>query len=222
MVPSSHPRLMQWHNGLQGQLPLSFWHAVCLSPIAFFIHALEDAPRLAAWMNAVPLFEHVTQRQVDIALVFFVSSATLTTYLAVAKREWRFTLYGLVWMHGVLFLHGIAHVIPSIWVLAYTPGFWTAILLNIPVAVYLLCRARKERLLSRRALLIICLLSILLYDPFLRLAFRIGEGKIRQDNPPPDSGSVRVQLQVPPAHGPKRRTFPYQPTVAMMLRQEAR
>jgi hypothetical protein len=169
-------------------LPQSFWHAVWLSPVAFFIHALEDAPHLAGWMNAVPLFEHVTQAQLNTALVFFVSLATLTTYLAVAKREWCVALYSMLWMQGILFLHGIAHIIPSIWVLSYIPGLWTAIFLDVPVAVYLLCRARQERLLSRKALAIICFLAVLLYDPFLRLAFRIGEDR---DNPP-DPGPVRV------------------------------
>lgn len=216
MTRLSHALISRGHDGSDTRetllFPLSsFWRAVWLCPIVFAIHALEDAPLLADWMNSVPVFEHVTQRQLLIALVFLVGLASLATSTAAATKKSRIGLYWFLWMQGFLFLHGIAHLLPSLWVLGYTPGFWTALLLNIPVAVYLLWRSRKEGLVSRRALVIVCVLAVLLYDPVLRMAFQIGAEKILQNNPPASPEWVPVRILNPlhpvsPGFGRQART----------------
>jgi Protein of unknown function with HXXEE motif len=206
------------------RLPVpTFWKAVWISPLAFLIHALEDAPRLAGWMNSVPMFEHVTERQLLIALAFLVGSAILATCVAVAGAKWRICLYWFLWMQGFLFLHGIAHLLPSIWVLGYTPGFWTALLLDIPVATYLLRRAWKESIVSRKTFVIISISAVLLYDPFLRLAFQIGAEKIPKSDPSASPAYVAVRLSNPSYPAPVRSERQAQaPNIAHLTRKELR
>ncbi|HJT70777.1 MAG TPA: HXXEE domain-containing protein [Terriglobales bacterium] len=195
---ASYLRSGQLSDGLQHVLSLTVWQAMWLSPLAFAIHALEDAPHLAGWMNSVSVFDHVTQQQVMTAVIVFVILAVLATYLAVALRK-RFALYWFLWMQGFLFLHGVAHVLPSAWLLRYIPGLWTGLLVDIPVAGYLLHRARRERLVSRRAFATICLLAVLLYDPFLRFAFQIGAPRSHESSPPQPE-SLRVYVSEPHSH----------------------
>lgn len=179
---------------------LSFNHCVWISPVVFMAHALEDAPDLAQWMRTIPLFEPVSRGQVIAALIFLIGLCLVSTYLA--DRSPRWGIYTFVWVQCFLFLHGIAHLIPSLWLLAYTPGLVTGILL-IPFSWYVFRRIRKQRRISRKMLTAVFAIAVVSYNPVLRIAFKLGGlfSKPPTVEPVPLPRDDRVVVQV-------RNTFP--------------
>jgi hypothetical protein len=132
---------------------------------------MEDVPRLAEWMATIPWFEPINRAQLIIALILLIGLACLAAYAA--HQGSRFGIYFFIWVQSFIFMHGIAHLIPSLWLLAYTPGIVTGGIL-IPVSLYLIRRAREECGISWKMFAAIFVLAILLYDPVLRVAFEVG------------------------------------------------
>lgn len=164
----------------------SFRRWLWLSPAVFAIHGAEDAPRLADWMRSTRLFEPVTRGQLVVALCLLVAMSFLCAYAGHKGTRWG--VYAFVWMQIFIFLHGIAHLIPSAWLLTYTPGLVTGALL-LPVSFYGYRRARKYRHFGRKTATALFLLGLFLYDPLLRLAFKAGAAVIHQParvEPSPD------------------------------------
>ena len=62
-----------------------------------------------------------------IALLIFVAICCLGAYARYTPT--RGGVYVFVWTQHIIFLHGVAHLITSIWFLAYTPGLVTGVLL---------------------------------------------------------------------------------------------
>lgn len=151
---------------------LSFQRCLWISPIALTAHAVEDVPRLAQWMRETQLFEPVNRQQLAVALAFLIGLSCLSSYAAGKRRRWG--VYAFLWMQGFILLHGISHVVPSLWLLTYTLGTATGVLL-IPYSAYVIRDIRKERNISRKALTVIVILCIFLYDPVLRLSFTFGD-----------------------------------------------
>lgn len=157
-----------------------------LSPALFAIHAVEDAPRLAEWMRSVQLFEPVSREQLIVALSLLVGLSCLCAYGAHTGARWG--VYGFVWTQGFLFLHGISHLLPSVWLLEYTPGLVTGLLL-LPVSYYVYRRARNYCYFGRKMAAVLLIAAVLLYDPVLRLAFKVGSAVIHEQHrrdPSPD------------------------------------
>ncbi len=151
---------------------MSFKHCMWISPVFFTIHALEDAPGLAQWMGTIPLFEPVRRGQVIAALIVFIGLCFLLSYSA--ERSPRWGIYALVWVQCFVFLHGIAHLIPALWLLEYTPGLITGILL-IPASWYVFRRVRKQRQISVKVLIAIFAIAVISYNPLLQIAFMLGD-----------------------------------------------
>jgi hypothetical protein len=157
-----------------------------LSPALFAVHAVEDAPHLAEWMRSVQLFEPVSREQLIVALALLVGLSGLCAYGAHTGARWG--VYTFVWMQGFIFLHGVSHLISSVWLLTYTPGFVTGALL-LPLSYFVYRLARNYCYFARKTAAILLIAAVLLYDPVLRLAFKAGGAVIhdRQErNPSPD------------------------------------
>ena len=170
-----------------GNISLSYFRrCLWLSPALFAIHAAEDAPSLAERMRSVQLFEPVSREQLIVALSLLVGLSCLCAYGAHTGARWG--VYAFTWMQGFIFLHGISHLIVSIWFLAYTPGFVTGALL-LPLSYFEYRRARNFFCFGRKTATVLLIAAVLLYDPVLRLAFKAGGAVIydrREHNPSPD------------------------------------
>ena len=101
----------------------SFRHYLWLSPALFAIHAVEDAPHMAERMRSVQLFEPVSREQLIVALSLLLGLSCLCTYGAHAGARW--SVYAFVWMQGLYSSMAFRHLIPSVWLLDYTPGLVT-------------------------------------------------------------------------------------------------
>jgi hypothetical protein len=163
-----------------------FRRSLWLSPALFAIHGLEDSPNLAEWMRRTQLFEPVSRGQLIVALSLLLALSCLCAYAAHTGTHWG--VYALVWMQGLIFLHGVSHLISSVWLLEYTPGLVTGLLL-LPVSYYVYRRARNYCYFGRKMAAVLLIAAVLLYDPVLRLAFKVGSAVIREQHrrfPSPD------------------------------------
>ena len=163
-----------------------FRRRVWLSPALFAIHAVEDAPRLAEWMRSVQLFEPVSREQLIVALSLLVGLSCLCAYGAHTGARWG--VYAFVWMQGFIFLHGVSHLIPSVWLLEYTPGLMACLLL-LAVSYYVYRHARNYCYFGRKMGAVLMVAVVLLYDPVLRLTFNVGSAVTREQHrrdPSPD------------------------------------
>lgn len=165
-----------------------------LSPVLFAVHAVEDAPHLAEWMRRIRLFEPVSRGQLIVALLLLFALSSLCAYAGRLGTRWG--VYAFVWMQTLIFLHGVAHLITSVWFVEYTPGLATGLLL-LPVSYYGWRRARDYCHFGRKTAVVLVLSAVLLYDPLLRLAFKAGGAVIHeqeQQNPspvhPPGGGNI--------------------------------
>ncbi len=172
---------------------LSVKHCIWISPVLFMAHALEDAPGLAQWMGTIPLFVPVRRGQVIIALSLLIGLCLLSTY--VADRRPRWGKYVLVWVQCYLFLHGIAHVIPSVWLLMYTPGLFSGVLL-VPWSWYVVRRIREHHRISAKMLLATFAIAVLSYNPVLEIAFVLGDFVSRPPALPHGSREAQLSEQI--------------------------
>jgi hypothetical protein len=131
-------------------------------------------------MRAVPMFEPVTREQLIVALSLLDALCCVSAFMAHRGTKWG--VFVFLWMQGFVFLHGVAHLIPSLWVADYTPGLVTGVLL-LPVSYFLYRCARRYCPLRRWTAALLLALAVLLYDPVLRLAFKAGDAVTNQPTP---------------------------------------
>lgn len=155
----------------------SFRRCLWLSPALFAVHAAEDAPSLAEWMRRTRLFEPVSRAQLIVALVLLIGLCCLCAYAG--RRGDRSGVYAFVWMQIFIFLHGVAHLITSVWFVEYTPGLVTGLFL-LPVSYYEYRRARNYCWFGRKTAAALLISAVLLYDPVLRLVFKAGAAVIHE------------------------------------------
>jgi hypothetical protein len=130
---------------------------------------------LAEWMRATQLFEPVSRDQLIVALLFLVVVFFLCAGAVHSNPRWG--IYAFLWMQSFVLLHGVAHLLPSIWLLSYTPGSITGILLilfSILVSILVYRRTRANCQLRTKVLGLLFISAVLFYDPVLRLAFKAG------------------------------------------------
>ena len=163
----------------------SFRRWLWFSPALFAVHAAEDAPNLAEWMRRTRLFEPVSRGQLIVAMVLLMALCFLCAYAGRTGR--RSGVYAFVWMQTFIFLHGLAHLITSVWFVEYTPGLVTGLFL-LPFCYYEYRRARNYCWFGRKTAAVLLISAVLLYDPILRLAFKAGGAMVHQQqqrNPSP-------------------------------------
>jgi hypothetical protein len=162
----------------------SFRRSLWLSPALFAIHAVEDSPNLADWMRRTQLFEPVSRGQLIVALSLLLALSCLCAYAGHTGTRWG--VYALVWMQGFIFLHGVSHLISSVWLLEYTPGLVTGLLL-LPLSYFVYRHARNYCYFGWKTAAVLLIAAVLLYDPVLRLAFKAGSAVIHEQHRPDPS-----------------------------------
>ena len=146
-------------------------------PGAMALHNLEEALTFGRYLPLVrerapavarPLVAGVTYRQLLVAL----AAATL---LAVAVAGWawlrphsRAARWGALVLQAVMAINVVSHAAAALVVTrGYAPGLVTALLLELPLSVYVFRRASRERWLRRGALRLIAPAALLVHGPGL-------------------------------------------------------
>ena len=152
-----------------------------LLPGSWFVHDLEEVTTIERWsaewrhtrrndVSAIQqrLVETVasTRRRFAIA-VAFVGSVGVGATVAGTVDPNGFGLVIYATILGGYFLHAFGHLIQSFILRGYTPGLVTAIVLVIPVSLYLYWRLLAADLLDTRIATVTCVVGFLLFAPIV-------------------------------------------------------
>ncbi len=145
-----------------------------LIPLFFTLHNLEEAGGVETLTGGrLQNMMYVTADQMLVAIIL----ATLIGW-ALAIACWSAPrgskrLYVLLGLQAIMALNILTHVGGTILAASYVPGVITALLLELPLTILLFRQARREEILSRRALAMTFGAGLLAYGPsvWLLLAF---------------------------------------------------
>jgi hypothetical protein len=144
-----------------------------LVPIFLTIHNLEEAIVMPAFLEkrnrAVrgalsDVLPPVNYRQFLTALLIITVIPYLVTLLWL-KRGW--ATYLLIALQVVMLINVFAHVMMAIFLRGYAPGLLTALLINLPFSLYLLKRAVAEGWVTKRSVIWMFPLGLLIHGPVL-------------------------------------------------------
>lgn len=123
-----------------------------LFPIAVMLHNGEEAIWMPGWdvRHAVTLPIHPPPAvEIRLALIVLTVAAFAITYLSAGRGPqsfWAYLLFGyIVAMLANVF---VPHVPTAVIFRSYAPGVVTAVLINLPVMIYLAVLAVRERWVS--------------------------------------------------------------------------
>jgi len=132
-----------------------------LVPVFITVHNLEEALFMPAFLKtrnaSIPsslqgLLPPITYRQFLIALIAMTAIPYAIALLGNLEREGSGSLYLLLGLQVVMLYNVLAHVVMAGVMGGYAPGVVTALIINLPFSVYLVRRAVKERWASRRVI----------------------------------------------------------------------
>lgn len=147
-----------------------------LVPIILLIHNLEevvfmrgvlplDAARipeaLRGWLPRVTYPQFLVALAVVTVIPFVIAAA------GDLRRRGGTAVGMLLAVQAVLLLNVLSHLGAAIGLGGYAPGLATALLINLPFSIHLFRRANRERWISRRAMLGLPLIAILIHGPGL-------------------------------------------------------
>jgi hypothetical protein len=130
-----------------------FGRLLWLFPIIYFLHIVEESNGFAEWVNGV------LQGRFS-SLLFYLANAWFMVVLLVltrlASRRRTEATVGLLFFFasGQFFWDAVFHVYAENHFGSYSPGFFTAVFLYLPVYGYLGYVALRERFLSPRGWLL--------------------------------------------------------------------
>ena len=121
--------------------------------IAWSIHNLEEGLTMSKWyesnLNKLPISEYIEistiQHIFTIALIIATLLLFLIPILAVCKK-WDIRILGIVL--GVFLVNAIQHLLTTIVFLGYSPGVITALIINLPLSVFMIRQLFKHKLLK--------------------------------------------------------------------------
>lgn len=140
-------------------------------PIFITIHNIEEALFMPAMIEARKtafpkafsewLSPVASARQMFIGLLI----VTVIPYLIAWNADWESGLRGkmLLCLQAAMFINVLAHVGMTIFIGGYAPGVVTAVLLNLPLSLYLFHRARQAEWVSISSLIRIGFIGLLLH-----------------------------------------------------------
>ena len=157
-----------------------------LVPVFLALHNAEEAlfvPRYLPFvLSRLPpggqaLVAPLTTGQVWAALAVVTASAFLVTWWADRHPESPLALWLVLLISATVLLNAIWHAAAAIVLFGgYAPGLGTALLLNLPLSIYLLRRAAAEGWLSRGARWALLPGAIILHGPLLAALLVATEG----------------------------------------------
>lgn len=125
-------------------MSLAFNHAQWFFPLALTLHNAEEAIWLPGFWQRRQWQAPVSPGQFWAATLALDGLAFLITYLAVKHGERSVPAYLYSGFLSVVLLNVVWHLGVVVWYRAYAPGVVTAVVLNLPLTIYLLRRALRE------------------------------------------------------------------------------
>jgi hypothetical protein len=121
--------------------------------IVWCIHNLEEALTMPKWLEInetkLPFTKFIPvsilQQVFPIGLIIVTLLLILIPVLAIYKK-WDCRIFGIIL--GICLVNAIGHIISAIVFWEYTPGLITALLLNLPLSIYLIRQLFRYSLLK--------------------------------------------------------------------------
>ncbi len=152
-----------------------FRKAVWLLAVSETIHNLEEAIRLPLWSATAGVWHPPVE---PFQFRFAVAVVTLVFVAVIAWYSKKGATYGKYLMGGslivILFNVFIPHLGASLFLMSYTPGVLSALLLNLPLSVWLLRRGLREREFSPRSLVAGTIMMAMILLPVMAASFALG------------------------------------------------
>ena len=121
--------------------------------IAWSVHNLEEAFTLSKWYESnltnLPVTEYIQistiQQIFPIALIIATLLLFLIPILAIYKK-WDNRILGIAL--GIFLVNAIQHILVTIVFWGYSPGVITAIIINLPLSIFMILQLFKNNLLK--------------------------------------------------------------------------
>ena len=146
--------------------------------IAWCIHNFEEALTMSKWLGIneaklpyikfIPL--SIMQQSLPIALIF----ATLLLFLIsilVNYKKWDNKIFAIVL--GICLVNAIGHVLITIVFGGYSPGVITAIIINLPLSIFIIRQLFKYNLLKNFSWFHIFAYGIIVFIPLISVIWVI-------------------------------------------------
>ena len=158
---------------------MEFDKAKWLFPIIMTFHNLEEAIFLPAWLKSHSVllkFTPPSPTAFSFAVLVITILAYLVTVICHRFGNIGFFLYLLLgFCFSMLVNAFIPHILASIVLKSYTPGVVTGILLNLPVAVYLIVAGFNELKISKKEFVLSSFGVTLVLMVLIPILFKLGE-----------------------------------------------
>jgi hypothetical protein len=130
----------------EGKRILSFNRVLWAVPVVFFLHEMEEWNVLSWELSHFEGFESVPLIGLRLWLLLASVFGFLLTWIATRFQSEKITAYIIFPAIILTVLNGAQHVTWTFYFRDISPGFFFGGLLGIPVGIYLLFRAIKEKL----------------------------------------------------------------------------
>ena len=150
---------------------------VWLVPILLTVHNAEEAIAFRSYLPKVPallpaplstLAARMPYNALLEALVVLSALVFVLAFAVDARPASRTLLWLLLSIEAAVGLNGIAHLLSAALVFrGYGPGLFTAVIVNVPFAVYCFIRSQRERWLTPVALWTTVPAAFVLHGPVL-------------------------------------------------------
>jgi hypothetical protein len=155
----------------------TFTQLIWLAPFLFALHNLEEAPQMERWSKKVRSgwISPVNSRQFVMAVILLTAGVFLLAgFAALNMQQWAAACL-MSEVQAILLVNALVHIGATVRVWSYSPGLVTAVLINLPFAVYFLHRAIEAGLVAPHQLVLLMLAA-----PFAMLALIVGSLKLGQ------------------------------------------
>jgi Protein of unknown function with HXXEE motif len=157
-----------------GRQPLG--RLVWLAPAALALHEAEEWNILGWYHEHWANVGDLSNRTIWTWLVFYSLLGFVVMWVATWFHSARVTAYVFVFFFAFPFLHALLHVYWVFYFRAHSPGVVTAVFLLIPVYVFLVARAIRERLVPAWFVALSLLLNLPQFIGALRLGNTLPDG----------------------------------------------
>ena len=123
---------------------LGFETAQWAFPVVVTLHNLEEAVWFPSFWQNRSWHLPINALEFRIATALVAILAYFVTYLSVRKGKKSIGAYMVAAFSTIMLLNAIWHVVATVYVQTYSPGVVTAVLLILPVTIYVLRRALHE------------------------------------------------------------------------------
>jgi hypothetical protein len=165
---------------------IRFKQLVWLFIIVFFIHNIEELVTVNFWikenLHLLPLFlkTTITTYIINDLKSFYIIAISFATLFPLVVCIWanntsnfKITSFLMITMSWVLLINALQHIFTTLIVSKYSPGFLTALFINLPFSSYLLYRFYKEKSITKRKIILFMPIGLLVYILSIIIIFLI-------------------------------------------------